>query len=81
MIAVFTMIILSVNVSTPIEDKTKRSWRYLGLWAFIELIDFTALFYFLIAINQPFISLIAGIALTAVTSGIMLYSNHLRDRD
>ncbi|MCG0824623.1 integral membrane protein [Lactiplantibacillus plantarum] len=81
MIAVFTMIILSVNVSTPIEDKPKRSWRYLGLWALIELIGFTALFYFLIAINQPFISLIAGIALTTVTSGIMLYSNHLRDRD
>ena len=81
MIAVYTMIILSVNVSTPIEDKPKRLWRYLGLWALIELIGFTALFYFLIAINQPFISLIAGIALTTVTSGIMLYSNHLRDRD
>lgn len=81
MIAVFTMIVLSVNVSTPMADKPKRSWRYLGLWALLELIGFTALFYFLIATNQPFISLLAGIALTAVTSGIMLYINHLRNCD
>jgi NADH:ubiquinone oxidoreductase subunit 2 (subunit N) len=76
MIAVFTMIVLSLNVSTPIEDKPKRSWRYLGVSALIELVGF----YLLTAGHHPFISLLAGVVLTAITSGIMLYSNHLRSR-
>ncbi|MCT0163351.1 hypothetical protein [Lactiplantibacillus pentosus] len=81
MITVFTMIMLSLNVSTPIEDKPKRSWRYLGVSALIELVGFSAGFYLLTGGHHPFISLLAGVVLTAITSGIMLYSNHLRSHD
>jgi len=78
MIGALTLTIRSINISTPIEDRPKRSWQRIGLYAGIEFVGFSIFFYLIFVGSHPVISLLAGAIVTAVPTGMLLYSNHLR---
>lgn len=79
MIGCFTLTVLSVNVSAPTEDKAKVPAKRLLLQGLIAWAIFAILFRLMIG-GRPLLSLLCGLVVAAVWTGIMLYGNHYRDR-
>lgn len=78
MIGAFTILIPSVNVSSPIEDRSKVSWQRLTLHFLLEVLGAGLFFFWIISGNHPWVSLLAGLAVAAVPTGMELYANRFR---
>lgn len=79
MIGCFSLVVLSVNVSAPTEDKAKVPVKRLLLQGLIAWAIFALLFRLMIG-GRPLLSLLCGLVVAAVVTGIMVYGNHYRDQ-
>lgn len=79
-ITALVLIVLSVNVSAPMEHKAKTTWTTLIVRFVIEIVIFSAIFFFLIEGNHFIVSLISGTAIALVLLGLNLYANHFRQK-
>lgn len=78
MIGCFSLVVLSVNVSAPTEDKAKVPVKQILLKGLIAWAIFAILFRLMIG-GRPLLSLLCGLVVAAVVTGIMAYGNHYRD--
>lgn len=79
-ITALVLIVLSVNVSAPMEHKAKTTWTTLIVRFVIETVVFSAIFFFLIEGNHLIVSLISGTAIALVLLELNLYANHFRQK-
>jgi len=79
MIGAFILIVLSVNISSPTEDKPKASIKLITIRFVIELIVLSFVFYILLKGSHFLVSLIAGTVIALVLLEIDLYANHFRE--
>ncbi|WP_225047144.1 hypothetical protein [Lacticaseibacillus kribbianus] len=80
MVGCYTVLILSVNISTPMQDAPLRSWRFLAAMTTGTWVLAGGLFFVIAGFTHPVICALAGLVVAAVVGGINLYANHFRDR-
>ncbi|WP_461223737.1 hypothetical protein [Lacticaseibacillus suihuaensis] len=80
MVGCYTVLILSVNISTPMQDAPRRPWRFLAAITLGTWVLAAGLFFVIAGFTHPVICGLAGLAVAAVVGGLNLYANHFRDR-
>ncbi|KRK72631.1 hypothetical protein [Lacticaseibacillus nasuensis] len=80
MIGCFTTVVMSVNISAPTADKRKVPVNRVLLQGLVAWVIFALLFRVMIG-GRPWLSLLCGLVVAGVVTGIMLFANHYRDSD
>ncbi|MGA9519718.1 MAG: hypothetical protein WBV27_13140 [Trichococcus sp.] len=78
-IGTYTLIVLSVNISGPMEDKEKMTHKKITFISFGVFLITTIFFYFAFLQVHPILALISGTVVAMIIYGLLRYANCFRD--
>lgn len=79
MIGAYTLVVLSVNVSGPMEDKEKMTHKKISFISLGVFLLTTIIFYFALLQVHLLLALISGTAVALIIYGLLRYANRFRD--
>ena len=79
-IGTYTLVILSVNVSGPMEDKKKMTHKKITFISLGVFLITTIFFYFAFLEVHPILALISGTVVAVIIYGLLRYANRFRDQ-
>lgn len=78
-IGTYTLVVLSVNVSGPMEDKEKMTHKKIALISMGFFLITTIFFYFTLLQVHLWIALISGTVVAIIIYGLLRYANRFRN--
>lgn len=78
-IGTYTLIVLSVNVSGPMEDKEKMTHKKITLISLSVFLITTIFFYFAFLQVHPILALISGTVVATIIYALLRYANRFRE--
>jgi len=78
-IGTYTLVVLSVNVSGPMEDKEKMTHKKITLISMGVFLITTIFFYFALLQVHLWIALISGTVVAIIIYGLLRYANRFRN--
>ena len=79
-IGTYTLIVLSVNVSGPMEDKEKMTHKKMIFISLGVFLITTIFFYFAFLQVHPLLALMSGTVVSMIIYGLLTYANRFRDQ-
>ena len=78
-IGTYTLVVLSVNVSGPMEDKEKMTNKKITFISLGVFLITTIFFYFAFLEVHPLLAFISGIVVAMIIYGLLRYANRFRN--